>query len=212
MKQHNFITIEGNIGAGKTSLSKMLAEKFNAKLILEQFAENPFLPKFYKEPDKYSFQLETSFLIDRYNQLKKELKNYDLFKPFLISDYYFSKSLIFAKNTLQGDEFNLYRRIYNIIYTSLPKPDIYVYLYLSIDNLKQNIINRGREYEKNIEKSYLQKIQKAYFEYFKQKKDFTFLIIDTNGIDFVNNNNDFEKIVEIIFDKKYKKGINRIIL
>ena len=146
------------------------------------------------------------------SQNKKELKNYDLFKPFLISDYYFSKSLIFAKNTLQGDEFNLYRKIYNIIYTSLPKPNIYVYLFLKIDNLKQNITNRGREYEKNIEKSYLQKIQKGYFEYFKQKKDFTFLIIDTNGIDFVNNNDDFEKIVEIIFDNKYKKGINRIIL
>ena len=206
----NFIVIEGNIGAGKTSLSKKIAEEYNAKIVLEQFAENPFLPKFYKEPDKYSFQLETSFLIDRYNQLEKELKNYDLFKTFLISDYFFSKSLIFAKNTLQNDDYQLYRRIFNIIYTSLPKPDIYVYLHVETSKLIENIHKRGRSYEQEINQDYLNKIQKAYFDYFKQQQNFTFLIIDTNNIDFVKNNNDFNKLKEVIFNKQYKKGINRI--
>ena len=206
----NFIVIEGNIGAGKTSLTKKIAEEYNAKIVLEQFAENPFLPKFYKEPDKYSFQLETSFLIDRYNQLEKELKNYDLFKAFLISDYYFSKSLIFAKNTLQDDDYQLYRKIFNIIYTSLPKPDIYVYLHVRTSKLIENIQKRGRSYEQEINQNYLNKIQKAYFDYFKQQQDFSFLIIDTNNIDFVKNDNDFNKLKEVIFEKQYKKGINRI--
>lgn len=209
---NKFLVIEGNIGAGKTSLSQMLAEKYNAKLILEQFAENPFLPKFYKNPDKYSFQLETSFLIDRYSQLKKDLGNLDLFKNFLISDYYFSKSLIFAGQTLEGEEYQLYRKIFKIIYSSLPKPDLYVYLHVSVDKLLENIKKRGREYEKTIKPEYLKKIQDAYFSYFKQQKDFKFLIIDTNNIDFVNQQHDFEKIIGTIFDSNFQKGINRVVL
>ncbi len=208
----NFIVIEGNIGAGKTSLSKMISEEYNAKLILEQFAENPFLPKFYKDPEKYSFQLETSFLIERYSQLKSDLQNLDLFKSFLVSDYFFSKSMIFAKNTLKGDEYQLYRKIFNVIYSSLPKPDLYVYLHVSVDKLMENIKKRGREYEQEIKSDYLSKIQKGYFNYFKQRSDFKFLIIDTNNINFVNNQADYKQITDIIFNSKYKKGINRIVL
>ncbi len=209
---NNFIVIEGNIGAGKTSLSKKIANDYNSKLILEQFADNPFLPKFYKDQERYSFQLELSFLADRFQQLKNELRDRDLFKPFAISDYYFTKSLIFAKNTLSDDEYKLYRKIFNIIYTSLPKPDLYVYLYLRTDNLIKNIKRRGREYEQEIKPEYLDNIQKAYFEYFKQQKDLSFLVIDTNNIDFVNNTDDYNKIKDAIVKKKYPTGVNRLIL
>ncbi len=210
---YNFVVIEGNIGAGKTSLSKKIAEDYNAKLIPEEFAENPFLPKFYKNPDKYSFPLELSFLADRFYQLNNQISNQDLFKSFVIADYYFTKSLIFAKNTLTDDEFGLYRRIFNIIYTSLPKPDIYVYLYLDINHLMKNIKRRGRNYEKQIKASYLEKIQNGYFEYMKQhREEYKFLVIDTNNIDFVRNQKDYIKIKNIIFNQEYKIGINRVIL
>lgn len=212
MKQ-DFIVIEGNIGAGKTTLAKKIAEDFNAQFIPEDFAENPFLPKFYKNPEKYSFPLELSFLADRFHQLNKEIRNRDLFKSFVISDYYFTKSLIFSRNTLSEDEYGLYRRIFDIIYTSLPKPDLYVYLYLNIHNLMKNIKRRGREYEKDIKAKYLEKIQKAYFEYMKQHRDdYKFLVIDTNKIDFVKNEIDYKKIKDIILNTEYKKGINRVIL
>ncbi|NOZ33807.1 MAG: deoxynucleoside kinase [Chlorobi bacterium] len=210
---YNFVVIEGNIGAGKTSLSKKIAEDYNAKLIPEEFAENPFLPKFYKNPDKYSFPLELSFLADRFYQLNTQISNRDLFKSFVVADYYFTKSLIFAKNTLTDDEFGLYRKIFNIIYTSLPKPDIYVYLYLDINHLIKNIKRRGRDYEKQIKASYLQKIQNGYFEYMKQhSEEYKFLVIDTNNIDFVRNPKDYNKIKDVIFNREYKIGINRVIL
>lgn len=209
---YNFIVIEGNIGAGKTSLSHKIAEEFNAKLILEQFANNPFLPKFYEDPEKYSFPLEMSFLADRYNQLKKELSEMDLFKSFTISDYYFMKSLIFSKQTLKDDEYNLYRQFFHIIYNSLPKPDLYVYLHSSVDNLLENIKLRGREYEKDITSEYLLKIQDSYFEFFKQQQDLSFLIIDTSRIDFVNNKDDYQKIKETIFSFGCNKGVSRVIL
>ncbi len=208
---YKFIVIEGNIGAGKTSLTKRIADQFNAKTILEQFADNPFLPKFYEDSEKYSFPLELSFLADRYHQLKAELSS-DMFKNFVIADYYFTKSLIFSKNTLQDDEYKLYRRLFNIIHNSLPKPDLYVYLYLSIENLQRNIQKRGRNYEKSIKNEYLEKIQSGYFSYFTQEKDRTFLIIDTNNIDFVNNLEDYNRLIDTIFNHKYEKGVNRVIL
>ncbi len=209
--QYNFIAIEGNIGAGKTSLSTRIANDFNAKLILEEFEDNAFLPKFYKEPDKYAFPLEMTFLASRYQQLKDKLGQQDLFKDFTISDYYIVKSLIFAKKTLPSDEYNLYTRFFNIIFTQIPKPDLLVYLYLETTNLQANIHKRGRPYEMSIENEYLDKIQEGYFEYFKQQPDNQrVLIIDTNNIDFVNNNNDYKKIVDII-NRPYKPGIHRII-
>jgi len=209
--QYNFIAIEGNIGAGKTSLASRIAEDFNAKLILEEFEDNAFLPKFYKEPDKYAFPLEMTFLASRYQQLKDKLGQQDLFKDFTISDYYIVKSLIFAKKTLPTDEYNLYTRFFNIIFTQIPKPDLLVYLYLKTPNLQANIIKRGRPYEQAIENEYLDKIQEGYFEYFKQQhKSQRVLIIDTNEIDFVNNENDYKKIVDII-NRPYEPGINRVI-
>jgi deoxyadenosine/deoxycytidine kinase len=208
----NYIVIEGNIGAGKTTLSKMIAKEFDAKLILEQFADNPFLPKFYKEPDKYSFQLELSFLAERYQQLNQEVTSRDLFKPFTVADYYFMKSLIFARATLKEDEYNLYRQIFNIIYKSIPKPDLYVYLHVNVQNLISNISRRGRDYEKGISSEYLLKLQEGYFDFFRQQNDIPFLIIDSNNMDFVENQDDYKRMKELIFSAKYEKGITRITL
>lgn len=206
----NYIVIEGNIGAGKTTLSKMIAEDFNAKLILEQFVDNPFLPKFYKEPDKYSFQLELSFLAERYQQLNNELTSRDLFRPFTVADYYFMKSLIFARATLKEDEYNLYRQIFNIIYKSIPKPDLYVYLHMDVKKLKENIQKRGRDYEKEIPEEYLMKLHEGYFDFFKQQNDIKYLIIDSNNLNFVENPDDYLEVKKLIFTRDYSVGINRI--
>ncbi len=207
-----FLVIEGNIGAGKTTLAKMFAEETNAKLILEQFAENPFLPKFYENQDRYSFPLELSFLADRYNQIKKEVLNLDLFHSMIISDYFFSKTSIFAQNTLKDDEYRLFRQIFDIVSETIPKPDLYVYLHADIKNLMRNIKIRGRDYEKYIQPEYLEKIKQGYFNYFKQVKNFPVLVIDTDNVDFVENHEDYIQIKEAIFNNEYKKGMNRLIL
>lgn len=208
----NYLVIEGNIGAGKTTLAQMISEKFQAKLVLEQFADNPFLPKFYQNQEQYSFPLEMAFLAERYNQLNRELSHFDLFSPFTISDYYFMKSLIFAQNTLQPDEYNLYRQFFTIIYDRMPKPDLYVYLHKDTDLLLKNIATRGRSYETYITKEYLEKITVGYFSYFRQQNDLPILIIDTNQIDFVARPEDYEKITQTIFEKRYDKGITRVLL
>jgi deoxyguanosine kinase len=210
--KYNYVVIEGNIGAGKTTLAGRIADQFNAHLVLEHFADNPFLPKFYEDPEKYSFPLELSFLASRYRQLKEELVPQNLFKAFTIADYYFMKSLVFAASTLTGDEYNLYRQIFYIIYGTLPKPDIYVYLHLNTERLIQNIERRGRSYEKTITKEYLQKIQDSYFSFFKQNPGNKYLVIDINNIDFVANEKHYSKIIDTIFFDDYPEGLNKVIL
>ena len=210
--KYNYVVIEGNIGAGKTTLATRIAEQFNARLILEHFADNPFLPKFYNDPEKYSFPLELSFLASRYKQLKEELIPQDLFKSFTVADYFFMKSLVFASSTLKGDEYNLYRQIFYIIYGSLPKPDIFVYLHLSPERLLQNIEKRSRDYEKSISREYLQKIQDSYFTFFRQNPDNKYLIVDINQIDFVAEENHFRRIIDAIFVNDYPTGLNTLIL
>ena len=207
-----YLVIEGNIGAGKTSLSKLIAERKKGRLFLEQYAENPFLPKFYENPERYSFPLELSFLADRYNQLKNNLSSFDLFNELIVSDYFFMKSLIFSAHTLQEDEYRLYRQLFDIIYSTLPKPDLYIYLHKNIDLLLKNISKRGREYEKNISAEYLKGIETGYFNFFKQQNQMRIVVIDTNNIDFVNNEEDLKKIENSIFDNEYPVGITRIIL
>ena len=205
-----YLVIEGNIGAGKTTLATKFAADFNAKLVLERFADNPFLPKFYSNPERYSFTLELSFLADRYKQLNEDLRSVPLFQSLLIADYFFMKSLIFAKNTLSGDEYNLYRQVFEIIYNSIPKPDLYVYLHLPTNKLLDNIHKRGREYEQTITAEYLDEIQKGYFDFFRQHPEYTFLIIDTSNIDFVSNSADYLKLKDAIFDKTYSKGMHTV--
>jgi len=210
--RYNYVVIEGNIGAGKTTLASRIAEDYNAQLILEHFADNPFLPKFYNDPEKYSFPLELSFLASRYRQLKEELGSRDLFKSFTVADYYFMKSLVFAASTLNGDEFNLYRQIFYIIYGTLPKPDLYVYLHINTERLVKNIEKRGRDYEKNITREYLQKIQDSYFNFFKQNPENRYLIIDINEIDFVAEKSHYQKLIDTIFSVDYPSGLNKVIL
>lgn len=209
LTRYNYISIEGNIGAGKTSLADRISKEFNAKLILEQFEDNSFLPKFYKDPDKYAFPLELSFLAERFQQLKNQLTHQDLFKNFTISDYFISKSFIFARKNLPDDEFSLYKRLFNIISASLPRPDLLVYLYLTTDNLIRNIQKRGREYELEIDKTYLEKIQDSYLDYLKKQNNMRILIIDTNDLDFVNNEDDYRKIIKKM-SEEYSKELHII--
>ena len=208
----DFLVIEGNIGAGKTTFAKMLSEEFDARLILESFAENPFLPKFYHDPDKYSFPLELSFLAERYGQLKNDLSNRDLFHQHTVADYYFMKSLIFAQNTLATDEYNLYRNFFDIIYERLPKPDLYVYLHLPEELLIANIRKRGRDYEQSIEADYLKKIREGYFTFFAQQSDFPVLIIDTSRIDFVADDTHYRMLRDLVVKPVDWTGIRREIL
>ena len=207
---YRLVIIEGNIGAGKTSLASRISNDYHGHLILERFADNPFLPKFYQDPDRFAFPLEMSFLADRYTQLKKELIDPDIFVPFIVADYYFMKSLIFAGNTLAGDEYKLYSQLFHIMYASLPKPDLYVYLHQDPDNLLINIWNRGREYESAITADYLKKIQTGYFDFFRQEPSMRILVVDTREIDFVNNQVDYYALLDTIFGQEYPVGLSRI--
>lgn len=193
---YNYITIEGNIGAGKTSLATMISEEFNAKLILERFKDNPFLPKFYKEPDRYAFPLEMSFLADRYQQLLDDIGQYDLFKDFMCADYDRYKSLIFAQVTLQEEEFVLYKRLHEMMYKDMPQPDLYVYLYQNTERLLKNIKKRGRSYEKDIAPEYLEKINQGYLDFIKSQHNLNVKIIDISELDFVKDRGDFLSIVK----------------
>lgn len=197
----NYVAFEGNIGAGKTTLVHKIAEDFNGKTVLERFADNPFLPKFYKDQNRYAFPLEMSFLADRYQQLSDDLAQFDLFKDFIVADYHIFKSLIFAKITLQEDEYRLYRNLFDIIYKEMPKPDLYIYLYQNTDRLLQNIKKRGRAYEQNIEASYLEKINNGYLEYMKSQTDLNILIIDVSDRDFVKKHEDYIFILNEIKKK-----------
>ena len=191
LQQFNYIAIEGNIGAGKTTLSTKLSEDCNAKLVLERFADNPFLPKFYKDQSRYAFPLEMSFLADRYQQLSDDLAQFDLFKDFVVADYHIFKSLIFAKVTLQEDEFRLYKTMFDIIHKEMPKPDLYVYLYQNTERLLENIKKRGRSYEQEIPADYLEKINQGYLDYIKTQTDLNVLIIDVSDLDFVKKQEDY---------------------
>jgi len=201
LNQFNYVAFEGNIGAGKTTLVHKISEDFNGKTVLERFADNPFLPKFYKDQNRYAFPLEMSFLADRYQQLADDLAQFDLFKDFIVADYHIFKSLIFAKITLAEDEYRLYRNLFDIIYREMPKPDLYIYLYQNTDRLLQNIKKRGRVYEQNIEAAYLEKINNGYLEYIKSQTDLNVLIIDVSNRDFVKNHEDYLYILNEIKKK-----------
>ena len=199
-EKYNYIAIEGNIGSGKTSLANRIGDDFNAKLVLERFADNPFLPKFYDDKERYAFPLEMSFLADRYHQLTDDLAQFDLFKNFIVSDYFIFKSLIFAQITLPKEEYRLYRKMFDIMYKEIAKPDVYVFLYQNTERLIDNIRKRGRTYEQNIQASYLEKIHKGYISFIKSKEELNPLIIDVSTLDFVNNENDYQTVLKQILD------------
>ncbi|MDA7768272.1 deoxynucleoside kinase [Flavobacteriales bacterium] len=207
---YQFIAIEGNIGVGKTTFSKMLSKKLDCKLILEEFADNPFLPKFYKNPERYAFSLELFFMAERYRQLG-EVRDQDLFSKGLVSDYFFVKSKLFAKNNLTDDELLLFNRLSDIALNNLPKPDLILYLHSDVNRLQQNIYKRGREYEQDISDDYLLNIQQKYFDFFKKQQDYPVLIVDVSNKDFVTDISTFNKLVELT-EQAYEKGIHRIFL
>lgn len=200
ISKYRYIAIEGNIGAGKTSLATKMATDFQAKLVLERFKENPFLPQFYKEPERYAFPLEMSFLADRYQQLVDDLNQYDLFSENIIGDYDSYKSLIFAKITLQEEEFNLYKKLFTLMHKDLSLPDKYIYLFQNTERLLQNIKKRGREFEQEIEATYLQKINEGYMEFIRNQHSDNIKIIDISDMDFVNKRVDYVSILKEIFN------------
>lgn len=208
---YNYICIEGNIGAGKTTFCKMLSDEFNCQLILEQFAENPFLPFFYKDPERYAFPVELFFMTERYKQLENYLLNMDMFHEFHVADYFFVKTLLFAGRTLSEHEFKLFQSFYEILDTKFPNPDIVVYLHRSVPRLLAQIINRGRSYEMDISREYLQSIQDAYFDYFNSEVSFPVLVIDIETMDFQRDKKQYELLKQIIF-KPYQPGLHRISL
>lgn len=202
--KYSFVTIEGNIGAGKTTLSHLLAKHYNARLILEQFADNPFLPKFYENPQQYAFPLELFFMAERFKQLKELIQQKDLFQTITVSDYLFTKCLLFAKVNLPDDEFRLYQRLFEIIHQQLLQPDILIYLHAPVNKLQQNIKKRGRSYEQSIKDDYLFSIQETYTHYIRQHNLKT-LFVDTTNADFLGNEKHLQVIIDAL-DNDYETG------
>jgi deoxyadenosine/deoxycytidine kinase len=204
--RYRFITIEGNIGAGKTTLALQLAEHLQARLIMEEFADNPFLPKFYEQPDQYAFPLELFFMAERYKQLKEVLGAQDLFTRYTVSDYLFVKSLLFAKMNLKQDEFALFQKLFDIINPQLAQPELLIFLNAPISLLQKNIRKRNRSYEQQIPDAYLQKVQDMYMQYLRQHAVRT-LMVDTTKMDFLRSENDFKALLAAL-DTDYPVGVS----
>ena len=202
--KYNFVTIEGNIGAGKTTLAHLLSKHFQAKLVLEEFAENPFLPKFYESPEQYAFPLELFFMAERYKQLKDLLQTKDMFQAITISDYLFTKCLLFAKVNLPDEEFRLYQKLFDILNPQILQPDILIYLHTPVNKLQENIKKRNRHYEQAIPNDYLFSLQETYTAYIKQHNIKT-LIVDAGKADFLGNEAHLKVIIEAL-DKEYEDG------
>ena len=202
--KYNFITIEGNIGAGKTTLAHLLSRHYNARLILEEFADNPFLPKFYDNPQQFAFPLELFFMAERFKQLKELIQQKDLFQNLTVSDYLFTKCLLFAKINLPDDEFRLYQRLFEIMYQQVVLRGIVLYLHSPVNKLQQNIRKRNRPYEQKIKDDYLFKIQETYTHYIKQHNIKT-IIVDASNADFLGNEKHLTTIIDIL-EKEYDEG------
>ncbi|MEQ1624426.1 MAG: hypothetical protein RLY89_2956 [Bacteroidota bacterium] len=202
--KHHFITVEGNIGAGKTTLAHLLAKHYNARLILEEFAENPFLPKFYSNPEQYAFPVELFFMAERYKQLKEMVHTKDLFQSITVSDYLFTKCLLFAKVTLPDEEFRLYQKLFDIIHQQLVFPDILIYLHAPVNKLQANIKKRNREYEQAIPDEYLFNLQETYTSYIKQHNIKT-IFIDATNADFLGNQAHLQVVLDAL-DKDFEDG------
>ncbi len=202
--KYSFITIEGNIGAGKTTLANLLAERLNARLILEEFADNPFLAKFYDNPAQYAFSVELFFMAERYKQQKDLVGQQDLFRTLTISDYLFTKCLLFAKVNLPDDEFRLYQRLFEIMHHQMIQPELLIYLHAPVSKLHENIKKRNRPYEQNIQNDYLYNIQQTYTHYIKQHNMKT-LFVDTSNADFIGNPKHLNTILDAL-EKEYEDG------
>ncbi len=208
--KYNFVTIEGNIGAGKTTLAQILSKHYNSKLILEEFAENPFLPKFYENPEQYAFPLELFFMAERYKQLKELLQVKDMFQNATISDYLFTKCLLFAKTNLPEEEYRLYNKLFDIIHPQIIQPDILIYLHSPVTKLQENIKKRNRSYEQAIPDDYLTTLQDSYIQYIKQHNIKT-LFVDASNADFIHNEEHTRVIIDAL-NQEYENGQHYITL
>ena len=206
--KYKFIAVEGNIGAGKTTLASKLASAYNTNLILEEFEQNPFLPKFYLEPDKYGLALELSFLVERFHQLNTEFIGSDVAR---VSDYYFNKSFVFAQANLKADEWNVFKKFFEILEKQLSKPDLVIFLNPLTEKLKENIGSRGREYEQNIEMDYLHKIQRSYIQYLEKQDDLPVIMLEMQSTKYINSLDDFN-FLDRLLQVNYKKGITKVMI
>mgnify|MGYP006264784535 CR=1 FL=1 len=197
MRKLFYIAVEGPIGVGKTSLANLISKELGARLVLEQFEENPFLPEFYKDPERYSFQTQLFFLLQRYRQ-QQELKQVDMFQNLLITDYLFVKDRLFASLNLNEKEMHLYDTVANLLEKNIIRPDLVIYLQADTDTLMNNIARRGREMEEDISKDYIDALGQVYTEYFFRYQDSPLVIINTSNIDFVHNKNDLKEIINFI--------------
>lgn len=209
MLPYNFITVDGNTGAGKTTLAEMLAEEFGGKLILEEFVANPFLKRFYADRDRWAFHTELSFLIDRYHQLQETIEQLDLYGSLHIADYIFRKSLLYAKVNLDDEEFALFERVFNMVIQDLPDPEMTIYIHSTSERLVKNIEKRGRDFEQGVDKGYLDAVERVYFDHFRSNQHLRILVIDGDHLDFVGNNGDYKKIVNAI-SQEYDTGITQL--
>lgn len=203
--KYRYVAIEGNIGAGKTTLSKQLSKRWNARLVLEQFEDNPFLPSFYTNPDKYAFPLEMSFLAERFQQLSREVQQTELFAERILADYAPYKSLIFAGRTLDHAEYGVYKKMHQLLFANLPNPDLVIYIHQPIDQLLSNIEKRGRSYETTIDRKYLEEIEKGYFDFFRARQDLTTLVV-TPKTDNYAFDGDFHRFVDELLEWNWSPG------
>lgn len=206
---YQYICIEGNIGAGKTTFCELLAEDMACKLVLEEFAENPFLPNFYKEPKRFAFPMELFLMAERFKQLQNNISHRDLFHDYIVSDYTFVKTLLFAKNNLPEDEYRVFHEMYKVLSEQIPNPDLLIYIHRPIEVLKQQIKLRGRTYEQSIQDGYLIGLQNMYFEYFRNEIAFPILLLDLGQLNYIDDTGVYEEIKNLMFDE-WKPGLHRI--
>lgn len=202
---YQYIVIEGNIGAGKTTLCQMMSEQYDARLVLEQFTDNPFLPSFYEDRDRFAFQVELFFMAERHKQLQEMLAQPDMFQPFIVGDYFFLKTLLFAKNNLKDEEYRLFSRLFHVLDATFAKPDLILYLHRPVEKLLEQIEKRGREYEKDITAEYLTEIQAAYLDFFKKQDQIPVVILDIGDRDFTSSSVEYQSIIEIL-QQDFKVG------
>jgi deoxyadenosine/deoxycytidine kinase len=206
---YRFIAVEGNIGSGKTTLCHLLARRYGCDLVLEQFTDNPFLPFFYENPERYAFPVELFFMTERHKQLQEHFAAPDMFRTFTVADYFFLKTSLFARNNLNETEFRLFQRLFQVLNASFPKPDLLVYLHRPVEVLLAQIEKRGRAMEQYITAGYLESLQNAYFDFFRQQVDLPVVLINLEQADYVNDPAVFEQLCEIL-KQPFPKGLTRL--